>query len=121
MVSLLPYKISSVVHEIIAARSVVGFNRPYETPLPNEHGNRAVAIGRSLLAAQKPAQSSIGSRPTIASFIAWISAAECPTQSSTSRTIRSGSRDRNDLVGLPGNFLSVRFGSSTNAPVGSTS
>ena len=33
---------------------------------------------------------------------------------------RTGSRVRNDLVGFPGNRLSVTFGSSSNSPVGST-
>ena len=42
-------------------------------------------------------------------------------QSWTSRTIRSGAVVRYDRVGLPGNFLSVTFGSSSKAPVGSTS
>ncbi len=32
---------------------------------------------------------------------------ECPTQSTSSPTTRSGSRLRNDCVGFPGNFLSV--------------
>src|ERR1700756_42724 len=69
---------------------------------------------------RKAAQSSMGSRPAMASFIAWISSGECPCQSKYSATTRSGSRERYDLVGLPGNFLSVRLGSSINEPVGST-
>lgn len=32
----------------------------------------------------------------------------------------NGCRDRYGLVGLPGNLLSVRFGSSSMGPVGST-
>jgi len=40
---------------------------------------------------------------------------EWPTQSTSSPTTRSGSRVRNDCVGFPGNFLSVKFGSSSNA------
>ena len=33
---------------------------------------------------------------------------------------RSGARERYDFVGFPRNFLSVRFGSSSSGPVGST-
>ena len=45
---------------------------------------------------------------------------ECPCQSVTSPVTRSGSRERYDFVGLPGYFLSVRLGSSSIGPVGST-
>src|SRR5690606_8586278 len=38
-------------------------------------------------------------------------------QSVISSMITSGSRVRNERVGLPGNFLSVTFGSSSNGPV----
>jgi hypothetical protein len=44
----------------------------------------------------------------------------CPVQLVISPLTRSGSRVRYDFVGLPGNFLSVRFGSSSNGPGGST-
>jgi hypothetical protein len=39
---------------------------------------------------------------------------ECPTQSTTSPTTRTGSRVRYECVGLPGSFLSVTLGSSSN-------
>ncbi len=42
-------------------------------------------------------------------------------QSWTSRTTRNGAVERYERVGLPGNFLSVTFGSSSKTPVGSTS
>ena len=44
----------------------------------------------------------------------------CPSQSSRSLVTRSGSRVRYDVVGLPGDFLYVRLGSSSIGPVGST-
>ena len=52
--------------------------------------------------------------------MALISSGECPCQSVTSPVTRSGSRERYDFVGLPGYFLSVRLGSSSIGPVGST-
>src|ERR1017187_10193788 len=45
---------------------------------------------------------------------------ECPFQCVTSAITRSGSRERYESVGLPGNILFVRFGSSSIFPVGST-
>jgi hypothetical protein len=42
-------------------------------------------------------------------------------QSLTSRITRSGSALRYERVGLPGNFLSVTFGSFSNSAVGSIS
>src|SRR5690606_14258377 len=71
------------------------------------------------------AQSSIFASPDCArrarpSFIAWVSSCGGPRQSAPSPTIRSGCRDRNDLVGFPRNFRSGRFGSSPMGPVGST-
>ena len=64
-----------------------------------------------------PRQSSIASTPIAQScsrwsFIALRASGECPFQSRTSPVTRSGSQKRYDLVGLPANFLSVRFGSS---------
>ena len=62
-----------------------------------------------------------GAAPRIlAKHVALSTSGECPCQSTTSPTTRNGSRERYDLVGLPGNFLSVRLGSSSIAPVGST-
>jgi hypothetical protein len=49
-----------------------------------------------------------------------VSSMRLSDASHTSPTTRSGSRERYDLVGLPGNLLSVRSGPSTNGPVGST-
>src|SRR5437588_11074401 len=81
-------------------------------------------VGRSMpwtsLPTRKAAQSSIGSLSLMKSFIAWISSGECPCQPRNSLTTRSGSRERYYLVGLPGNFLSVTFGSRINVPVDST-
>jgi len=52
--------------------------------------------------------------------MALSSSGECPFQSVTSPVTRSGSRVRYDFVGLPGYFLSVRLGSSSIGPIGST-
>src|SRR5215471_16136909 len=70
-------------------------------------------------------QSSIASTPSRLScsrwsFMALSCSGECPFQSVTSPVTRSGSRERYDFVGLPGNFLSVRLGSSSIEPTGST-
>jgi hypothetical protein len=54
------------------------------------------------------------------SFIDWRTSGACPSQFASSPVTKSRSRERYDLVGLPGNFSSVRFGSSLTAPVGST-
>src|SRR3954454_10568469 len=66
---------------------------------------------------------SIGSTPCCLSFsrpscLALSPAGGCPCQSTTSPMTRSGSRERYDLVGLPGNFLSVRLGSFSIPPIG---
>src|SRR5215475_5944421 len=70
-------------------------------------------------------QSSIGSTPSCLSrsrpsFMALSASGECPCQFVTSPIIRRGSRERNDFIGLPRNFLFVRLGSSSIGPVGST-
>lgn len=59
-------------------------------------------------------------RSASASSIACSTSAGCPSHASTTPTIRSGSALRYDRVGFPGKRLSVRFGSSSNGPVGST-
>ena len=70
-------------------------------------------------------QSLIGSIPSrlsrsSPSFMALSASGECPCQFVTSPTTRRGSRERNDFVGLPRNFIFVRLGSSSIGPVGST-
>ena len=70
-------------------------------------------------------QSSIGSTPSRLSrarlsFMALSTSGGCPCQSVTSPATRTGSRERYDFVGLPGYLLSVRLGSSSIGPVGST-
>src|SRR5262245_12233830 len=57
------------------------------------------------------------SRPAMWSFIILSCSGACPVQSMTSPMTRSASMVRYDFVALPGNFLSVRSGSSSNAPV----
>ena len=52
--------------------------------------------------------------------MAFSCSGECPCQFLISPVTRNGARDRYDLVGLPGNFLSVRMGSTTIGTVGST-
>ena len=54
------------------------------------------------------------------SFISLICSSVCPCQIVTSPTTLNGCVERYDFVGLPGNFLSVKSGSSSIAPVGST-
>lgn len=51
---------------------------------------------------------------------AWRASGVSQGQSATSPTTLSGSLVRKERVGFPGNFLSVTLGSSSNAPVGST-
>ncbi len=55
-----------------------------------------------------------------AAFISARRSGEFGSQCATSPTTCSGARERQDWVGLPGKRLSVRLGSSSNAPVGST-
>ena len=54
------------------------------------------------------------------SFICCSRSGECPCHIVTSAMTRTGSRERYESVGLPGNFLSVRFGSFIIGPDGST-
>ncbi len=54
------------------------------------------------------------------SRICWRISGGWPTQPMSSSTTTTGSVVRYDFVGLPGNFLSVRLGSSSYGPVGST-
>jgi hypothetical protein len=71
-------------------------------------------------AAQSIGSTSSRSRRARLSFMAMSTSGGCPCHPVTSPVTRSASRERYDLVGLPGNFLSVRLGSSSMAPVGST-
>ena len=54
------------------------------------------------------------------SFIAFTCSVGCPCQLLTSPTTLNGCIERYDFVGLPTNFLSVKSGSSSITPVGST-
>jgi hypothetical protein len=89
------------------------------------------AVTSRLLVALAPlrtseaSQSSIMGAPFFRAYstfsrAALISPGACPCQSFTSATTLKPSRARKEFVGFPGNFLSVRFGSFSTMPSGST-